>query len=210
MARKVKSRELDAREARGRLKPGGKPYWKAVERGLHLGYRRLGKSKAGTWCVRHYLGKQRYEVEAIGVADDLSDADGTTILDYWQAQAKARVRMVERAKPNNGPLTVQDAVERYLDWLEDAAGAIYEARRRADAFIFPRLGDIECDGLNAEMVRNWHYQDCQDKGSAAYRGRRSAKICRLRQTRRRSRAPAARVGQPYFHDPESCTKSRLA
>ena len=35
MARKVKSRELDTREARGRLKPRGKPYWKAVERGLH-------------------------------------------------------------------------------------------------------------------------------------------------------------------------------
>jgi hypothetical protein len=90
MARKVKSRELDTREARGRLKPRGKPYWKAVERGLHLGYRRLGKGKAGTWCVRHYLGKQRYEVEAIGVSDDLSDADGTTILDYWQGRKLRR------------------------------------------------------------------------------------------------------------------------
>ena len=60
MARKVKDKELDSREARGKLKPRGKPYWRTIERGLHLGYRKL-KGKAGTWCARHYIGEQQYE-----------------------------------------------------------------------------------------------------------------------------------------------------
>ena len=155
MARKVKSKELESREARRKLAIRGKPHWKSIERGLHLGYRRL-KGRAGTWCTRHYLGKQAYEVESIGVADDLSDADGAIILDYWQAQAKARARMTERAKPANGSLTVQGAVEQYLEWLETSGKRSYESRRRAEAFIYPGLGVIECDGLNAEMLRKWH------------------------------------------------------
>src|SRR5579872_5577158 len=69
MARKIRDATLDTREARGKLKPRGKPYWRTIERGLHLGYRRL-KGKAGTWWARHYLGDQDYEVESIGVADD--------------------------------------------------------------------------------------------------------------------------------------------
>ena len=68
MARKIRDATIDTREARGKLKPRGKPYWRTIERGLHLGYRRL-KGKAGTWCARHYRGAQQYEVESIGVAD---------------------------------------------------------------------------------------------------------------------------------------------
>ena len=46
MARKVRDNALDTREARSKLKPQGKPYWRTIERGLHLGYRRLkGKSR---------------------------------------------------------------------------------------------------------------------------------------------------------------------
>jgi hypothetical protein len=42
MARKVKDKALDSREARSKLKVRGKSYWRTIERGLHLGYRRRG------------------------------------------------------------------------------------------------------------------------------------------------------------------------
>src|SRR6516165_12808066 len=110
MARKVKDKELDTREARRKLPARGKPYWRTIERGLHLGYRKL-KGKAGTWCARHYIGERNYETEALGIADDLSDADGVAILNFWQVQEKARERMVSRAHAANGssnkPLTVR-------------------------------------------------------------------------------------------------------
>src|SRR5262249_30231349 len=97
MARRVLDKRLDSRDARRRLKIRGKPYYRTIERGLHLGYRRLGDGQAGTWVARHYIGEQQYEVERIGAADDKSDADGTAILNFWQAQDKARKAMVERA-----------------------------------------------------------------------------------------------------------------
>lgn len=156
MARKVKDKTLDTREARGKLKPRGKPYWRSIERGLHLGYRRLA-GKPGTWCTRHYIGDQQYEVEALGIADDQSDADGRAILDFWQAQTKARDRMTQRAGgARRGPITVRDVVEQYLEWMETNRRSAPDAKYRAEAFIYPGLGDINCEKLTADMIRKWH------------------------------------------------------
>jgi integrase len=164
MARTIRDAALDTRAARSRLRARGKPYYRAIEEGLHLGYRRprgrRGKpAGAGKWVVRHYVGGQAYEIETIGSADDFSDADGVAILDYWQAQQKARERMVRRvhaAAGKSGPLTVKDAVEAYLGWMEGARKSAYDARRRAEAFIYPKLGEIECSALTADALRKWH------------------------------------------------------
>ena len=107
--------------------------------------------------VRHYVGAQSYQVESIGTADDLSDADGVAIMSFWQAQAKARERMVERAhEGNGGPLTVAAVIERYLEYLEGRRRSAYDARRRAEAFILPELGKIEAAALTTDRLRQWH------------------------------------------------------
>jgi integrase len=158
MARKIKDKELDTREARGRLKTRGKPYYRGVERGLHLGYRRL-KGRAGTWWARHYTGNQTYDIESIGIADDLSDADGVAVLDYWQAVNKARARMVSRAHVaagKRGPLTVAEIMEDYLAFLAENRKTGEDARYRAEAFILPVLGKIEVGALTAGVIRRWH------------------------------------------------------
>jgi integrase len=157
MARRIRDTTLDSREARRKLKVRGKPYWRAIEKGLHLGYRRL-KGKAGTWVTRHYLGNQSYVTEAIGPADDLSDADGVAILDFWQAQQKAREHMVRRAHAANGvagPLTVKDAVEAYFAALDDEGRDTSGVRKRAAAHIYPTLGDVEIATLTTEALTNW-------------------------------------------------------
>jgi hypothetical protein len=143
---------LDTRTARGRLKARGKPYYRAVEPGLHLGYRRA-TSGAGKWLARHYIGQQTYELETIGVADDYSDADGVAVLSYRQALTKARERMVARAHHaagKHGPLTVRDAVEAHLEFIETHRKSGYDSRRRAEAFILPPLGDSEVQALTTE------------------------------------------------------------
>ncbi|MFZ0528332.1 MAG: site-specific integrase [Xanthobacteraceae bacterium] len=158
MPRKVKHRELDSREARSKLKPRGMPYYGAIDKKLHIGYRRL-KGKAGTWWARHYIGERQYEIDALGAADDLSDADGTEILNYWQAQDKARERMTLRthaATGKTGPLTVRDVVKDYLEFLETNRKSAYDARRRADVFIYPTLGDLEAAELTTDRLERWH------------------------------------------------------
>ena len=118
------------------------------------------KGKAGTWCARHYIGEQQYELEALGIADDLSDADGVAILSYWQAQDKARERMVKRAHAaagKTGPLTVADAMDVYLEYLESKnPRTAVDARSRDRLFIRPKLGHFEIDSLTAEQLQRWH------------------------------------------------------
>ena len=95
MARIIKDAALETRTARERLKPRGKPHYRIVEEGLHLGYRKP-RTGAGKWVLRHYTGRQTYVVETIAPADDLSDPDGIAILSYRQAQAIARQRVGKR------------------------------------------------------------------------------------------------------------------
>jgi integrase len=124
MARKIKEKALDSREARLKLKIEPKPYWRSIGPKVHLGYRRR-KERDGTWTVRHYVGyhndpdkaENPYAFEVIGAADDYSDADGVTILTWWQAVDKAREHRVTRAQDPNerAPLpTVRQAVESHI------------------------------------------------------------------------------------------------
>ena len=163
MARRTPDARLESRESRSRLASRGKPHYRLLEPGLHIGYRRLKGRKgrpavAGTWVARHYVGGRSYIVEKIGVADDFSDADGTIILSFAQAQDKARTRMVLRARSAGGitgPLTVRAAVEGYLEFLEAHGKSAVDARHRANAHICPKLGDVEVSSLTPTMLRKW-------------------------------------------------------
>jgi len=159
MARRVLDRYLDSKDARRRLAPRAKPYFRTIERGLHLGYRHLANGAAGPWIARHYLGERRYEEEAIGHADDLSDADGVAILTYWQAVEVARERMrlrVQSAAGIVGPYKVADAVAAYLEFLEHNRNTAYDVRKRMEAHVLPQLGKIETASLTADKLRKWH------------------------------------------------------
>jgi Phage integrase, N-terminal SAM-like domain len=154
MARKIKDSSLDSKAARRKLPPRSKPYWRSVERGLHLGYRRHA-DMAGPWIVRQYVGDRQYREEAIGVSEDLSDADGHTILAYWQAVDKARARIKDRAAAVAVSYIVADAIEDHLKYLEDEKKSAVEARYRASAHIIPKLGKIELKKLTTKQIEDW-------------------------------------------------------
>jgi integrase len=164
MARRTPDARLESRESRSRLASRGKPHYRLLEPGLHVGYRRLKGRKgrpavAGTWVARHYVGGQSYIVERIGTADDFSDADGIIILSFAQAQDKARARMVKRVHEANGvsgPLTVKAAVEAYLEFLEGNRKSAVDSRHRAQAHIYPMLGNVEVASLTTDILRRWH------------------------------------------------------
>lgn len=159
MARTVRDAALETRTARGRLKPAAKPYYRAIDEGLHLGYRK-GQA-AGKWVARYYCGAQSYETETIGTADDTLDADGDVILTFAQAQAVARTRFLDRKRAaaglttRTGPYTVKAATDDYVAWLEQNRKTARDARWRADALILPPLGDVECARLTTKQLRDW-------------------------------------------------------
>src|SRR5690348_12634892 len=89
MARTVRDTNLETKAARLRLPLRRNPYWRSLESGFHLGYRRT-KIGGGTWVVRRFLGDGKYAECGLGLADDLQDADGAAVFTYSEAQAKAR------------------------------------------------------------------------------------------------------------------------
>jgi integrase len=159
MPRPVRDAKLDSRAARARLEPRGKPYWRAIDHGLHLGYRK--GDRAGRWVARIYLGGQQYRVETLGTADDNAVADGAAVLDWRQAQARARERLAAAARAQAGieepaaPCTVREAVYDYLAWLAEHRKSADDARCRAEALILPALGDLELSALTTKRIRDW-------------------------------------------------------
>jgi integrase len=163
VSRTTREVNLSTRAARDRLKPSGKPYYRLLDQGLHLGYRRGVRGAA--WVARWYVGAEVYKVKKLeGRPDDVLDADGVTVLTWSQAQAEARKLFARRtreaagleADQRKGPYTIRDAVADYLDWLARHRKTTRDSKYRADALILPELGDIDVDRLSAARLRKWH------------------------------------------------------
>jgi integrase len=179
MSKTVRERKLDSPAARAKLKHSGKPYWRAIDTGLHLGYRK--GLNGGKWVLRRYLGDERYAVETIGAADDHSPADGIEILDFIEAQRKAReVAALAKAPATCGPFTVAAAMDSYFERLEhEGSKSLVDARGRAALHILPALGDVPVADLTRDTISKWltglagKAQDSQD-GDAVRQHRASA------------------------------------
>jgi len=158
MARTVRDARLDSRTARSNLKMRPKPYYRALDQGLHLGYRRGETS--GTWLVRVYIGGGAYRTHGLGIADDKADADGVAVLNFRQAQEAARKAHVKIEREGQGlvaagPYTVSRAIADYIEWKEQRRQSGRDARCSADAFILPKLGHIECEKLTTPQMNRW-------------------------------------------------------
>ena len=215
MPRKVRDANLETRTARSRLSVRHDPFYRLIEPGLHLGYRKL-TSGPGTWVLRRYGTDKQYVRENLRtrdgeliLADDFSDADGVTILSFAQAQelAQAKSQRAEAAKP----YTVADAMRDYLHHLEHdgrAPHAVYDARRRIDGFILPALGGSGStrsrrNGCgDGEMRSPPHRRGC---GRAKARSKNTASLPRV--TMQSEPAGRRRIGRGPFCAQRSTTLS---
>ena len=100
----------------------------------------------------------KYVVRAIGPADDYLDADGSTVLSFYQAQEKARL-VSESAKKDSGlvrkPLTISEAASRYLIWFRAHRRSFRETDLTIQAHILPELGDFLVDSISSTQIRTW-------------------------------------------------------
>jgi integrase len=160
LPRKVRDASLETRTARGRLPVAHKPYFRLIEPGLHLGYRKL-PSGPGTWVARRYAGEGRYAVEnlrtadgEVVLADDYADADGVRVMTFAQAQRAVRGPHARAA----GGHTVADVIASYLDYLQGdgrSPHSIEDTRRRVAAHILPALGGVRVTAITPERLRRW-------------------------------------------------------
>ena len=160
MARTVRDSKLEKPEQRRRLAARHEPYWRSIQEGWHLGYYK-GK-REGTWVARYRPPGGTYRKKTFGRSDDIEDADGVSVLDYKQAQEKAREWFKTEEHGHygldlfSGPYTVTDALGDYLEWLEGEGKSLREAKYSIDGLILPDLGETEAAKLTSKQIRIWH------------------------------------------------------
>jgi integrase len=157
MAGAKKDPRLQTATARLRLKAADQRHWLNVAEGIALGYRR--GPQGGSWYCRIYQGRGKYSQEQLGSADDNVEANGETILTFYQAQEKARKHAAqEHRRQGIGAVrnaTVADAADRYLLWYADHRRAIKETGHIVQAHIRPTFGEIKLSALKARDIRAW-------------------------------------------------------
>jgi site-specific recombinase XerD len=155
MARRPRSASLENRTNRLKLKPRRKPYYAAVAPGIRLGYRR--NQGAGSWSVKVADSHGSNWIKVFANADDYQDADGATVLTYWQAIDKARA--VASGSNDNSvvgdrPITVAEALDNYASELQSRNGDGLNVSRIRH-HLTPSLAG-QCVGLlTARELRHW-------------------------------------------------------
>lgn len=144
MSRRIRDHRLETREARSRLAVAHRPYWRLIHSGLRLGYRK--GPRGGSWWVQ--IGDTR---RVLAGADDYQDADGSTILDYAQAQQKA----VGLAKTPDSRSTVATAMKRYLEAFGTHRRDHGTLTRMFQTRVLPRFGDTLLSELRTADLSDW-------------------------------------------------------
>ncbi|TIT52064.1 MAG: hypothetical protein E5W72_10045, partial [Mesorhizobium sp.] len=137
MARTRVDAPITTRNARKQLKPRKKPYCRSLGPTVAIGYQR--KQRGGVWQVVESLGKRRYRVEQIGIADDLLEANGVNVYDFEQAKTAAVAKVAswhadDRARVDGPAPSVRSAIEIYIEMQEARERALQgKGRLRGDA-----------------------------------------------------------------------------
>ncbi|MGB4108045.1 MAG: tyrosine-type recombinase/integrase [Alphaproteobacteria bacterium] len=159
MARTVKEEKLETRTARRSLGQRAEPYWRTIGRGAHIGYRRH-KDGGGAWVARIRLENRKYIQQQIAITDDIEDADGIRVLNFTQAQEKARQWFSQithkQAGQHYGPYTIEGAVSDYMAWFKTNRKTYQKTKVIVDAFILPEFGKFRVEKLTTHHIREWH------------------------------------------------------
>jgi integrase len=152
MARSTRSTQLETRSARLRLPVAKKPVFVRIAPRIGLGYRR--NRTAGTWVARVADGSGGNWIRRFGVADDFEDADGNQVLDFWQAQEKARALGRSNGADSARPITIVEALALYENDLRTRSGDNGNVVRLR-AHLPASLGDKPIALLSAGDLRRW-------------------------------------------------------
>lgn len=203
MARQTTDQPITTREARKRLAARAEPYWRALDSGTGIGYRRGGSG--GTWIGRALV-EGKYRERGIGRADDVIRADGTAYLDFRQASEKVKAWAggahresagLDSAPTSRAPYTLADAMADYLASYRRRGGkGLVQTQHAANAHILPALGNARLERLTPQRITRWR----DALADAAPRVRTSAKATA------KQAAPAVRAIDPA--DPEAARRRR--
>ena len=153
MARRPRSSKLETRTDRLKLAPRQKPHhFTTISPGIALGYRR-GKDR-NAWVVRVADGKGGNWLKNLpGIPDDHEDANGESVLDFWQAQDAAR-KLARGTVESGKPITVAEALADYERDLR-ARGGLGGNVSRVRHHLPPSLASKPVSLLTPRELQRW-------------------------------------------------------
>jgi integrase len=152
MARR-RSSALENRSGRLKLTVRRKPYTVKLAPGIWIAFRR--NQGPGTWSVKAADGHGRTWLKRVALADDYEDADGGSVLTYWQAADRALALARGKAgETGDRPVTVAEALDRYEADLKARGGDPYNAGR-VRAHLAGALLGKPVSLLGASELRRW-------------------------------------------------------
>ena len=173
MPRHIRASQLETRSARLKLPVAKKPVFTRVGTGVGLGYRR--NQTAGAWIVRVADGKGANWTKAFAAADDFEEADGNAVMNFWQAQDRARVLARGGKNDDAGdgkPVDVKRALDRYEADLRARAGDVANVAR-VRLHISDQLINKTVALLTSGELRHWR-DSLINKGLAPSSANRSS------------------------------------
>ena len=164
MARTKRDGKIDSRSARLKLPARKEPYWTALAPREALGYYRPAKGGSGTWWARLYDPEsKKIQKNALGTADDFAESDGALVLNFAQAQVKAREwfddarSLISGDRIHRGPLTIKDIWKSYEeDAIRRGMKSVDQTRCTVEAHILPALGSVQVEKLTQVRIERWH------------------------------------------------------
>ena len=155
MARRIRNNALENRTGRLKLPIAKKPIFVRIGHGISLGYRR--NQTAGTWVLKVSDGKGGARTSSVGTADDFDDANGISILNYWQAQDLAKKKANSSSDALTAPiLTIRMAAETYLDVLTGQnPRTAADTRGRLEKHFLPKFGSQPVTSLTKTKLDGW-------------------------------------------------------
>jgi len=152
MGRHVKDYYLGTREARSKLARRHNPYWREITPGLHIGYRK-GK-RGGSWIGRKLLDDGKHRKWKLATADDIVDSNGVDILNFTEADDKARLGPPDFAGHGNLEI-VNDIMDYYMKQQRAESRSAVITQYAVDTHITPKLGSRKVSRLTVEAITDW-------------------------------------------------------
>jgi len=153
MARRPRSSTLETRTNRLKLPVRGKPHcFTVVAPGVALAYRR-GKDR-NAWVVRVSNGKGGNWLKNLpGIPDDHEEANGESVLTFWQAQDAAR-KLARGTVESGKPISVAEALSDYERDLS-ARGGLTGNVSRVRHHLPPSLASKPVVMLTPRELKHW-------------------------------------------------------
>ena len=149
--------DLSTRNKRSKIKPSESITWVKIGVGLGLGYRKVSRSKAGTWYVRRYL-DGKYHKRSMASSDDLPHvpSDGVLVMSYAEAVESAAA-FDPQADPDDPGLlkTVDEVLDAYVEWAQDNLKNVDNVAALLANHVRPQLGSVEVAQLTTLRLERW-------------------------------------------------------